>query len=65
MSFPQPQKDGSERRVIEVERSTDGVVVTFDDGRTAVYDPDWLYQQIPHAKLVMDADDTDSLPINP
>jgi hypothetical protein len=65
MSFPQPRKDGSGHRIIEVERSTDGVVVTFEDYRTAVFDPDWLYQQIPHAKLVMDADDGDSLPINP
>jgi predicted NAD/FAD-binding protein len=64
MTPPQPPRTSSERRVIEVERSTDGVVVTFDDGRTAVYDANWLHQQMAHAKLVMDSDSADDLPIN-
>jgi hypothetical protein len=55
----------SEHRIIEVERSTDGVLVTFDDSRTAVFDADWLYRQLEHAKLVLHADDVDTLPIKP
>ena len=63
MSPPQFPNSSSPYRVIEVERTSDGVVVTFDDGLTAVYDGDWLRQQIAHAKLVLEADD-DTLPVN-
>jgi hypothetical protein len=65
MPFTRPQNNPSVHRILEVERSTDGVVVTFEDCRTAVFDPDWLYQQIPHAKLVLESEDEDSLPIKP
>ena len=47
-------------RLIEVERSAGGLIVTFEDGRTAVFDADWMYGQISHASRIVEPGDEDS-----
>ena len=58
---PQPHTTNSPsgHRLIEVERSAGGLVVTFEDGRTAVFDVDWIYGQIPQAVRVVEPDEKD------
>jgi len=51
----------SGHRVVDVERSTGGLVIAFEDGRTAVFDTGWLYQQIPNARVIIEPDAPDAL----
>ena len=60
MPLLQP-KPASEHRVVDVERSVDGIIIAFEDGRTAVFQTDWLYQHIPQAAVVLEPDDPASL----
>ena len=60
MALPYPPNPRSGHRVIDADRSKDGLVVTFDDGRAAVFDAEWLYEQIPHAQMVVEPDEAES-----
>jgi hypothetical protein len=42
----------SQPRIVSAERLADGVVVTFDDGRCAVYSVSLLYTTLPQAEEV-------------
>ena len=58
--YPSPNQT-SGHRVVGAERSTGGLVIAFEDGRTAVFDTGWLYQQIPNARVIIEPDDPDAL----
>lgn len=60
-----PPNSPSGHRFVEVERSTGGLVVTFEDGRTAVFDADWMYGQIPQARLVVEPGEEGPRPPRP
>jgi hypothetical protein len=39
-------------RIIEAERMEDGVIITFDDGKCAVYSTSLLHDTLPQAEAV-------------
>jgi hypothetical protein len=48
-----------EPRVDSAEMLSDGVIITFDDGKCAVYSHALLRETLSRAQLVEDSDDTD------
>jgi hypothetical protein len=47
-------------RIIEALRLRDGVVITFEDGKCALYTAALLFAMFPHAdKLIQDTNDRD------
>ena len=61
---PPPGIGRSAHRIVDVERTEDGIVVAFNDGRAVVFDVGWLYEQIPSARLVVEPDDPDYLSLH-
>ena len=55
-----PPNQTSGHRLVDVERHADGLVIAFEDGRTAVFDAGWLYEQLPHARVVIEPEDVDA-----
>jgi hypothetical protein len=49
-------KDAAPPRIAFVDRVEDGVVITFDDGRCAIYSSTLLRQYLAQAKEVADSD---------
>ena len=47
----------SSPRVIDAKRFRNGVIVTFEDGRAALYSAALLYSRLPEAEEVVDSDD--------
>jgi len=41
-------------RIVEAERMEDGVIITFDDGKCAVYPASLLYDVLPEAEAAND-----------
>ena len=48
-------EEQNRHRVISVDRTADRVVVEFEDGRTVVLEPDWLYQTVPASMTLVDS----------
>lgn len=43
--------------MISVDRTADSVLVEFEDGRTVVLEPDWLYRSTPASMTLVEAGD--------
>jgi hypothetical protein len=46
----------SQPRIVSAERLGDGVIITFDDGQSAIYPGSLLYTMLPHAIEVKESD---------
>jgi hypothetical protein len=50
-------KANSNARILHAERCREGVIVTFADGRTALYSSNLLYSIISNAQEVLDVEE--------
>jgi hypothetical protein len=44
-------------RIISADRLADSIIVTFEDGRCAIYSASLLYAAFPHAEEVVESED--------
>jgi hypothetical protein len=50
-------ENDSARRITEIERAGSGVLISFDDGKSAVYSAALLYAALPQAQAMLEYED--------
>jgi hypothetical protein len=51
--------------IVEVERAPEGVLVTFEDGRSAIYSTALLYELLPNDRPILVECEPESLAMSP